>query len=132
MATYRYSQAASPTATVLGTTTTTTATATAPGHSSLNYAQNLTQTLNAQQNRIHVRQQYGMAAPTPSQPTQPRKPNPHEQDLAVNSHPTSSSETPSPFFMKPLTRAPDYRFNLYVKGLAPTTTTRGLFELFKP
>ncbi|KAG0213901.1 hypothetical protein BGX28_003325 [Mortierella sp. GBA30] len=35
-------------------------------------------------------------------------------------------------FMKPLTSAPDYRFNLYVKGLAPTTTTRGLFDLFRP
>ncbi|KAG0311743.1 hypothetical protein BGZ99_009940 [Dissophora globulifera] len=40
--------------------------------------------------------------------------------------------TPSPFFMKPLTRAPDYRMNLYVKGLPPTTTTRALFEMFKP
>ncbi|KAF8933533.1 hypothetical protein BGZ47_010832 [Haplosporangium gracile] len=37
-----------------------------------------------------------------------------------------------PFFMKPLTKQPDYRFNLYVKGLAPTTTTRSLYELFKP
>ncbi|KAG9071399.1 RNA binding motif, single stranded interacting protein 3 [Linnemannia hyalina] len=37
-----------------------------------------------------------------------------------------------PFFMKPLTTQPDYRFNLYVKGLAPTTTTRSLYELFKP
>ncbi|KAG0291333.1 hypothetical protein BGZ96_005271 [Linnemannia gamsii] len=36
------------------------------------------------------------------------------------------------FFMKPLTKQPDYRFNLYVKGLAPTTTTRSLYELFKP
>ncbi|KAG0259622.1 hypothetical protein BG011_002513 [Mortierella polycephala] len=27
---------------------------------------------------------------------------------------------------------PDYRFNLYVKGLAPAMTTRSLFELFKP
>lgn len=34
--------------------------------------------------------------------------------------------------MKPLTKQPDYRFNLYVKGLAPTTTTRSLYELFKP
>ncbi|KAG0292325.1 hypothetical protein BGZ98_002628, partial [Dissophora globulifera] len=40
--------------------------------------------------------------------------------------------TPSPFFMKPLTRAPDYRMNLYVKGLPSTTTTRALFEMFKP
>ncbi|KAF9919176.1 RNA binding motif, single stranded interacting protein 3 [Linnemannia zychae] len=37
-----------------------------------------------------------------------------------------------PFFMKPLTKQPDYRYNLYVKGLAPTTNTRGLYELFKP
>ncbi|KAF9951182.1 hypothetical protein BGZ70_001098 [Mortierella alpina] len=43
-----------------------------------------------------------------------------------------SEDTSGHFFMKPLTAAPDYRFNLYVKGLAPTTTTRSLFDLFKP
>ncbi|KAF9569208.1 hypothetical protein EC968_002646 [Mortierella alpina] len=46
--------------------------------------------------------------------------------------PPASDGTSSHFFMKPLTTAPDYRFNLYVKGLAPTTTTRSLFDLFKP
>lgn len=44
----------------------------------------------------------------------------------------SGSAQGGPFFMKPLTKQPDYRFNLYVKGLAPTTTTRSLYELFKP
>ncbi|KAI1316327.1 Uncharacterized protein EDD11_010106 [Mortierella claussenii] len=36
------------------------------------------------------------------------------------------------FFMKPLTRAPDYRFNLYVEGLDPSTSARQLFSLFEP
>ncbi|KAF9142351.1 hypothetical protein BG015_000952 [Linnemannia schmuckeri] len=44
----------------------------------------------------------------------------------------AGSSQGGPFFMKPLTKQPDYRFNLYVKGLAPTTTTRSLYELFKP
>ncbi|KAG0272440.1 hypothetical protein BGZ95_011811 [Linnemannia exigua] len=46
-------------------------------------------------------------------------------------HGTGSAQG-GPFFMKPLTKQPDYRFNLYVKGLAPTITTRSLYELFKP
>ncbi|KAF8930729.1 hypothetical protein BGZ58_008077 [Dissophora ornata] len=52
--------------------------------------------------------------------------------MAANGHQPTGSEAPSPFFMKPLTHTPDYRFNLYVKGLDPTMTTRGLYELFKP
>ncbi|KAK3818812.1 MAG: hypothetical protein J3Q66DRAFT_178295 [Benniella sp.] len=82
------------------------------------------QTLNHVQNRTLVR-------PVAAYPPLPqlRKPYPPPQE-PDSPHPLT--EPPSPFFMKPLTRAPDYRFNLYVKGLAPTTTTRGLFELFKP
>ncbi|CAO3563996.1 unnamed protein product [Mortierella alpina] len=51
---------------------------------------------------------------------------------ALEHQPAGSEGTSGYFFMKPLTAAPDYRFNLYVKGLAPTTTTRSLFDLFKP
>ncbi|KAF9942628.1 hypothetical protein BGZ67_000852 [Mortierella alpina] len=51
---------------------------------------------------------------------------------ALEHQPTGSEGTSGHFFMKPLTATPDYRFNLYVKGLAPTTTTRSLFDLFTP
>ncbi|KAF9902730.1 hypothetical protein EC991_004581 [Linnemannia zychae] len=55
----------------------------------------------------------------------------HHSSNVGEDHGTGSTQG-GPFFMKPLTKQPDYRFNLYVKGLAPTTTTRTLHELFKP
>ncbi|KAF9947749.1 hypothetical protein BGZ65_008575, partial [Modicella reniformis] len=106
-------------------------------HHVQNQTQNLilTQSQIQHQNRNHVPSQLTVVPTTHPHPSEQRKMYPyppHEQDTASNGHPTTSSEPPSPFFMKPLTRAPDYRFNLYVKGLVPTTTTRGLFEIFKP
>ncbi|KAF9126839.1 hypothetical protein BGW39_006315 [Mortierella sp. 14UC] len=56
--------------------------------------------------------------------------NHHSSNIGED-HGTGSTQG-GPFFMKPLTKQPDYRFNLYVKGLAPTTTTRSLHDLFKP
>lgn len=56
----------------------------------------------------------------------------HPHGSNVGEEHGAGSPQGGPFFMKPLTKQPDYRFNLYVKGLAPTTTTRSLYELFKP
>ncbi|KAF9353190.1 hypothetical protein BGX26_009026 [Mortierella sp. AD094] len=78
----------------------------------------------------HARHQYSSAVATPQRQPQPQQPS-DQRDPTVNGHQSTGSETGG-FFMKPLTRPPDYRFNLYVKGLAPTMTTRGLFDLFKP
>ncbi|KAF9110822.1 hypothetical protein BGX27_005835 [Mortierella sp. AM989] len=84
-----------------------------------------------------ARHQYSSVATQQQHPAQQRQPQQPQQQLSdqhdstANGHQSANNETGG-FFMKPLTRPPDYRFNLYVKGLAPTMTTRGLFDLFKP
>ncbi|KAF9434928.1 hypothetical protein BGZ76_007188, partial [Entomortierella beljakovae] len=82
----------------------------------------------------NVRQAYSSAvASQPQQPPVQQKPSQQndQRDSTAISQPAASTDAAG-FFMKPLTRPPDYRFNLYVKGLSPAMTTRGLYDLFKP
>ncbi|KAG0361031.1 hypothetical protein BGZ54_009269 [Gamsiella multidivaricata] len=83
------------------------------------------QSLSQNQSQSQARHQTNAHAPASTHHQQQAQ---EERDSTSNGH----NGTPPGFFMKPLTTTPDYRFNLYVQGLESTTTTRSLFELFKP